>query len=693
MRRSAVVFLAALGIGLVLLCSRVWSDDRPIIVIREDDCCSSLRTPFTEFGLVSGLDYLKQNQIPVTWAVITDYVAANDPRSLSWSELIDYLGTAGGELASHSASHVAMPGNQAYIDEIVGSRAAIEARIPGYHCASFIQPGTWTKDAYMNQFSKLNNAIGLAIQSTYEQSDAYLVGGWPIGTPFYKYGTSVSLTLDYSPTISSAKVLALLDMVAQTPGLIYEVTFHNVQEAGGTTVYAVQADVLKSFVDKLVDLRNQGRVRLMSMNDAIHTTFSAGLNLVTDPGFEMSQSSFGNDGAWHTNAHSSFQNTGGVNNSRYGRTTGWGLNGSVLLAPGRYRISWSQKPEPNSSASHKLAVNLLSYSPDGTRIDRMAFPSYGNSNPDAWERQSALFVMEYGFARVFLQFVPVGDGNGYGVDDLSIVAEPVDAAVSPSGSQAVISPTSVDIGWDTPNDPAVTSVCIRYGSKVHPTTPTEGTAWGVVPAQPGTHQHFLADVTWGEHSYMFFSIFAVKEDGSYSPPDLIDIHTDQSAPAPPTVSASLQNNTVSASWIPNGTTPVYSYRYAVGTAPGQGDLLPWTSTSGTSATVSIPSNTAGKLFFSVRNESSFGFWSATGSVQFVFGGSIVDAGPAPDSSTISTIGIVTAVFSDCLYIEQSNRVRGIKIVGVHGYPEGSLLSLTGTISTVNGERVITVSPP
>ena len=92
---------------ILIFCSTTFAyDNRPIIVLREDNTRATCRNIFPEFGNMSFLDYGKQLKIPVTWGVITNQTTSGANGTLSWAELIDYVTNAGGELASHSASHI-----------------------------------------------------------------------------------------------------------------------------------------------------------------------------------------------------------------------------------------------------------------------------------------------------------------------------------------------------------------------------------------------------------------------------------------------------------------------------------------------------------------------------------------------------------------------------------------------------------
>ncbi len=256
----------------------------PIVVVREDDIRGTWRTPFVGLGNVSGLTYGMQKNIPITWGIIASF-ASDASTNLTWAELKDYLDATNGEAASHSVTHQAMPSDAAYVSELVNSKAMIQANLPGYSCTTFLQPGEWTGDGNMGSFANLNNTVGQAIQSTYTQSQAYLGSAWLVGNVYYDYGLAPTYGLDYCGAASPIDALnATLNIVAATPGLVFVVTCHGVQEEGGTDNQEVPADVLKAFMDTLASLRDAGKIRLMTMHDAYHAQFPSNLNHISGPG-------------------------------------------------------------------------------------------------------------------------------------------------------------------------------------------------------------------------------------------------------------------------------------------------------------------------------------------------------------------------------------------------------------------------
>jgi PKD repeat protein/subtilisin family serine protease len=99
-------------------------------------------------------------------------------------------------------------------------------------------------------------------------------------------------------------------------------------------------------------------------------------------------------------------------------------------------------------------------------------------------------------------------------------------------------------------------------------------------------------------------------------------------PAPAVTSCSSgELTTLSASWSSEGTTPDL-YRYAIGTAPGQNDVVEWVPTSATSILRNNLNLMAGETYyFSVRARGANGVWSEAGTSNGVIAGS----GPCPQA--------------------------------------------------------------
>lgn len=161
----------------------------------------------------------------------------------------------------------------------------------------------------------------------------------------------------------------------------------------------------------------------------------------------------------------------------------------------------------------------------------------------------------------------------------------------------------------------------------------------------------------------------------------------------------LQGEALQASWT--STDPesmVAEYTYAIGTAAGGSDIAGWTSAGiETSVTRDDIQLTVGQTYyFSVKARNPSQRWSETGvsvGVTVITEASIESIGELKDlddgSSISLTNKVVTAVFDDCFFIEESNRCSGIRCIEAGAQlSSGSMVDVQGTLGTINGERVI-----
>lgn len=672
-------------------------DNRPIIVFREDDCRDTWRNVYPEFDNRSAYDYGKLKKIPVTWAIISSLSSGQGP--LNWTEIKNYLDIAGGEAASHSVNHIEMQTQQDYINEIINSKQAINTHLgPKYECTTFIQPGSWTRDAYMDGFPKLDNPIGQAIQANYEQSMGYLMtSGWMMGDMYYKYGLVSSMPIDYPyPTLD--KVIATLDVVAATPGIIHIVYCHGIQSPTGTTSYAVRSDLMRAVMDKLALLRDSGQVRLLGLHDAYNNKFSPDINRVPNAGFETFTQGYSEPCIpWAIRGNTSAVANLGRNNSRCIRIAGQNAGAKIdalLVNPGRYKYSWYQKCEAGYPLTYGVGLMMDNYgSPYATTERKVVnYQSFYNTKVDEWQQMSAVVRVRDRLAKLFMDLYtspPASCLGSFLIDDVSCVSAPLDPAISPTNLSLVPDPDGCTISWNTPDDSSIQNIECRYGTKTHPQTLAEGTSIGAPKAVPG-RQSIWYRMNWANTSLAntYYSVFAVRSSGA-SEPDIDYLIVDKT---PPTVSSlSINVNpdaTATVSWVSTDLeSSVFTNQYAVGTNIGGNNIVNWTGTTATS--VSLANLPAGRdIYFSVKSQNVYGFWNQAQVVSFRVPDSVLSAHQQPDGASVAVSGIVTAIYSDCYYIEQTNIKRGIKVLGGTKSKEGDTVNVAGIIITANGERVI-----
>lgn len=668
-------------------------DTTPIIVLREDDARHTWRNPRPEFGGLSALEYGKLKQIPITWGVIS--LMATNGESLTWDELRGYLDVAGGEPASHSVNHKTMDSTQAYIDEVINSKAEIDAHFgPTYTCTTFLQPGAWTEDGLMDRFSRLDNPVGLAVQSTYAQSQAYLAGGWTIGSIHYKHGAIPLNSLDYNAGLSVTSVKAALDVITATPGVIYVFTCHGIQPTGGTHAYEVPADVMKYFMDTVAGLRSQGKIRLMSLRDAYAQTLPDDLNRVPNPSFDICTEGYSNPSlGWTPLYGASILETQGVAGTRCGRvaTVGGRIQSEALiLPPGRYEVSWRQSCEQGYPLSAPVYLLLSNYAnPSSTTIKLSAnYARQYSTATDTWEPKRALVLVRDRLPRFMVAFQG-SHALGMRIDDVSLIRQPVDNATCPSNISVSVNPTGGIISWDTPPDQAVTQIDCRYGDRTHPVTATEGTSLGTTVAAPGTRQSRPFTYNWASSSAygMYLSVFAMGGSGA-SDPEIEYVVIDKT---PPTVTSSVSGvdtGCATLSWTASDTeSSLFRTQYAIGSTSGAADVVAWTDAEGGSIDLTdLPSGR--RLYASIKAQNQFGYWSAPATQEFACPAAVAYALDFEDGTEVTVKGVVTAKFAECFYVEQPDRLKAIKVMGTTTASEGTSVVVTGTITTDHGARAL-----
>lgn len=178
--------------------------------------------------------------------------------------------------------------------------------------------------------------------------------------------------------------------------------------------------------------------------------------------------------------------------------------------------------------------------------------------------------------------------------------------------------------------------------------------------------------------------------------------TDASAPTTPivtddgvyTASATSLHATWSAS---DPETGIAEYQYAIGTTSGDTNVVNWTST-GTTASVTktgLTVNYTSTYYISVRAKNADTQWSSVGSSDGIRVArtltSVRDAKSYPDGECVRVSGaVVTAKYGNCFYVRTGPKLAGIKVTGATA-TEGATVTITGVLSTVSGERVISAA--
>jgi len=199
----------------------------------------------------------------------------------------------------------------------------------------------------------------------------------------------------------------------------------------------------------------------------------------------------------------------------------------------------------------------------------------------------------------------------------------------------------------------------------------------------------------------YLHIRGYNQDGRPGDPaDLGPFYVDSTGPDAPVVTDggayTTVRNRASASWIANDPeSGVVAYKIAVGNTPGSDNLLAWTDWPTTDATVVIPTQSYGAtVYVSVKAQNAAGLWGSVGTSDGIRIAkpitSVVQAKGQTDGTVMRITGrIVSAVYSNCFYVQDPAVASGIRCEGVCPYPVGTKVDVGGELSTTSaGERTL-----
>jgi hypothetical protein len=200
----------------------------------------------------------------------------------------------------------------------------------------------------------------------------------------------------------------------------------------------------------------------------------------------------------------------------------------------------------------------------------------------------------------------------------------------------------------------------------------------------------------------YFYVKAANMGGLWSDvvvSDGIEVYQDTTPPIMETVTAYLYDNTsLYAYWYATDPdTSVSEYKYAIGTSPtdpGSGYAVDWTS-AGTNTYVTVSGlNLAYNQFYYVyvKARNGSGFWSST-AVSNSLLLEICSIGeakllPLETKVTIKDAVCTGQVSYNEYYFQSYDRSAGIRVYASGAYSAGTVVDLTGNISTYNGESRI-----
>lgn len=677
-------------------------DNRPIIVLREDDGWVNCRDVFPEFGNKSFLQYAKELEMPITWGVISDRPSAGT--SLSWAEFIDYVtkpdGGQLGELASHSAAHKPLNSLQAYIDDLLRSKAAIQSNTL-FACNTFIQPGPWKDDANIDSFSKLDNALGKAIQSNFSQSMAWAMQYSYMGTPAFRYADDASYWIDYINRPVTSDLLKAINFVSQTPGYIYVIGFHGIQSPTNTIDYSVRADLMAALLTRLAELRAAGLIRIASLNDAFNNNqMSPDINRILDPGFELYTP--GIDGyvnRWLIKDGDTFVDNVGYNGSKCCRIIPGGtLQQRFSIPPGRYKLTWMQKPDIGTALNKGISLNIWTKntnSDTGTTLAWISSPNEIKNTTNDWEQKTIILKNPAQAFATYFYFYATGP---FLFDNVSLQLASTDAVECVSNFKATPTPSGIQLSWKSPDNSLYKTIKLRYSQNLGwpqncswPQTITAGTRITDITAISGQQQSFFFPFDWNGKGDIYISAFAVKGDGiTYSEPDVDVVQVDLAKPVVSNLTVKVVNMNEVATWqVKAKTSDIYATKYSVGTKQLESDIVDWTEDDNGSV---VLGHLNPKFYVNVQTQNVFGIWSDPVSVQIADNGT-QNPETLADGMPVTTEGVVSAIFNGYYYIQFPDKLRGIKVVGTTtSLSLGMTVVVEGVLKTEFGERYIAQTP-
>ncbi len=277
--------------------------------------------------------------------------------------------------------------------------------------------------------------------------------------------------------------------------------------------------------------------------------------------------------------------------------------------------------------------------------------------------------------------------------DISWVAVPPNAPAVDAPSCVACSFTA---GW-TLEDEISTVTEFQYALGTEPGG-TDVVDW----TSNGTEESVSLDSLELENGKTYYlSVKATNEHDLWSEPGVSEpILADRTAPTTPSVSVetigseSMETILIKAIWSSDDPeSGIASYRYAVGSAPGDDDIVEWIDV-GTDTEVTVNASDLGlgaTRYFAVQAKNNVGLWSEVGVSDNVVipTVSVWGAKLCPDGCAVGTgIVQVTAVFDDGIYVEQLNRASGIRVVVDYPVSIGRNLYISGRLNSCEGERFI-----
>jgi len=138
------------------------------------------------------------------------------------------------------------------------------------------------------------------------------------------------------------------------------------------------------------------------------------------------------------------------------------------------------------------------------------------------------------------------------------------------------------------------------------------------------------------------------------------------------------------------------FEYCIGSFPGSADARYWISAGHATQVTAAGLNLApGQLYYvglCAMNGAGLYVERWTNGIRTAGAAGIGHVKARPDGAPVTLSDkTVTGVLSDCFYVEDSDRVSGIRIVSSAFVQEGTRVNVVGSLTTTNGERTVQAS--
>ena len=231
----------------------------------------------------------------------------------------------------------------------------------------------------------------------------------------------------------------------------------------------------------------------------------------------------------------------------------------------------------------------------------------------------------------------------------------------------------------------------------------DGSSWNEWEAYIGSKPWDLPSGDGEKTVYVQYKDNAGNESSSFTDTIILD----ETAPTTPAVADdgayTTSTSQIHASWAAtDGVSGISEYQYAISATKTEGEIVfggGWESAGmQTEATRTGLTLTYGQAYYAlVKVKNGAGLWSAIGASDGITVventvTSISGAKALPNGSSVGLASkVVTAIFSDYLYVQEPDRKSGIRVDPVEmpaGLAVGDIVDVGGTVQTVNGERRI-----